>query len=564
MCSLLAAVACGGGGSSGPADAGAPDATPVDPTIAIFDPDRLLNVEITMAPADWDALRFEHHDLLAALGPGCQSGPTPRPYNFYSADVSVDGVVVKNVGVRMKGFLGSVTAQRPSLKVKFGEYVVGQELSGLSRLTLNNNNQDQSQVNACIAYAVFRSAGVPAPRCNFARVSVNGQDLGIYSNVEGIKKRMLRRHFTDDTGNLYEGVASDFRDQWMATFQKKTNTASVDRSDIAAVTAALARPDSEVVAALEQVVDLDAFLSFWATEVLIGHWDGYAGNINNFFLYGDPTSGMFHFIPWGADAVLGDPSPFPPQPRPTSVEALSALPWRLYLLPETQARYRDRLRQILASYWDETALLAEVDRMEALVKPYIHVSGVRFQEGLSRVRTFIMGRRAALDAELSAAPPEWIHPLRGDPCLVKIGQATATFDTTWEDPFPPDIPFGRGAGTFDATLGATPVSISGHGYVAGPSFDVNSRREGIMAAGVNDDDSTLFGLYLGVDPELYGVGTLPVDMYTTFGTLLGGQFGAEPTLRAFAFGTLTLTAAGTANGEAVTGSVTVEFWGAQE
>ena len=32
-----------------------------------------------------------------------------------------------------------------------------------------------------------------------------------------------------------------------------------------------------------ELVDLDSFFTFWAVEGLLGFWDGYSGNYNNFF-----------------------------------------------------------------------------------------------------------------------------------------------------------------------------------------------------------------------------------------------------------------------------------------
>ena len=91
---------------------------------------------------------------------------------------------------------------------------------------------------------------------------------------------------------------SDFDPGWRGTFEKKTNEDAGDWSDIDAVVAA--RPG---LVALEEIIDLDRFLSFWATEVLVGHWDGYAGNRNNYHFYREPD-GRFVFIPWGVDAVF--------------------------------------------------------------------------------------------------------------------------------------------------------------------------------------------------------------------------------------------------------------------
>ena len=77
------------------------------------------------------------------------------------------------------------------------------QIHGTRRFTLNNAKQDPSLIRQCLGFALFAQAGVPAPRCNFAHVTVNGHDLGIYANVEEVRKPMLARHFADDDGNLY-------------------------------------------------------------------------------------------------------------------------------------------------------------------------------------------------------------------------------------------------------------------------------------------------------------------------------------------------------------------------
>jgi hypothetical protein len=95
--------------------------------------------------------------------------------------------------------------------------------NGTERLLLHNNLQDPSAVRQCLAYDVFRAAGHEAPRCNLAHVTVNGEDLGVYTHVEAVRSDYLRRHHASDEGDLYEGALSDFLDGWMATFDPKTN-----------------------------------------------------------------------------------------------------------------------------------------------------------------------------------------------------------------------------------------------------------------------------------------------------------------------------------------------------
>ncbi|MEZ4366923.1 MAG: CotH kinase family protein [Kofleriaceae bacterium] len=276
----------------------------------LFDDTHVLTVELTLAPADWDALRTQSRNVLSVLGEGCGEAPAVSPFTYVPATITIDGATTAQVGLRKKGFLGSLDPIRPSLIVDFDRYVDGQAFSGLRKLTLNNNKQDPGLVDQCLGYQLFAAAGVPAPRCTFAAVSVNGEDLGVYTHVERVEPPMLARHFADASGTLFEGTLSDFRDGWMGTFEPKTNEGAPDVAALERVRAALALADDDAMAAaVEAAVDVDRFLRFWAIETMTAHWDGYAGNDNNFFVYADPTGGKLTFLPWGTDQLFGPGSP---------------------------------------------------------------------------------------------------------------------------------------------------------------------------------------------------------------------------------------------------------------
>ena len=68
----------------------------------------------------------------------CGGGPFEDIFSFVPADVTVDGTFVGEIGLRKKGFLGSLDDEKPSLKLKFDRYIEGQSLSGMKRMTLNN------------------------------------------------------------------------------------------------------------------------------------------------------------------------------------------------------------------------------------------------------------------------------------------------------------------------------------------------------------------------------------------------------------------------------------------
>ena len=385
-----------------------------DSSAVLFDPSAIIDVEIIMDAGDWDDVRNQTRDLTKIFGPGCRAEPFFSPFTYFPATLIVDGEEIESVGVRKKGFLGSLDTQKPSLKIKFDEYVEDQEFMGMNRLTLNNNKQDRSQIRQCMAYSLFAGAGLPAPRCNFAQVSVNGQKLGLFSNVESIKKRFIARYFDDNEGRLYEGTLSDFAPNWINTFEAKTNKSDPDRSDLIAVQAALQVADEELKVALSKVINIERFITYWALEAMINHGDGYALNRNNFYIYNDPSTGLFEFIPWGFDQVFKPFTKF----GDSLLFVESVLTRRLYQLPETQQQYVTEVQNLFDSTWNEVKLLREIDRMESLIGAIVndeHAGDMFFDLAAEAetVRQFVRTRRAVLQSVLTEppvfdeAPPVW-------------------------------------------------------------------------------------------------------------------------------------------------------------
>ncbi|HEU5060616.1 MAG TPA: CotH kinase family protein, partial [Kofleriaceae bacterium] len=384
----VAAAACGGGGP-GDWEEAAP----------LFAADRVLEVSIDMAPAAWDALRAQTRTPDQLLDrPDCLGSPFPNPFTYFPATVTVDGELIEAAAVRKKGFIGSLSADKPSLKISVDEMDPERTFHGLEKITLNNSIQDPAYIDQCIAYALFDRAGLPAPRCNFAHVTVNGQPLGTYVHVESVEDELLDHHFGSSDGNLYEGTLSDFLPAWSGTFEKKSNELENDWSDIDAIITAAAAPDAELLAALDEVIALDEFIRFWALESLMRHWDGYAGNINNFWLY--EAGGRLHFLPWGTDQVLLDRNPVQGDEAPTSLYATGYLAYRLYRHPEGRQRYLAAVRDLLDQVWDEAWLLGEIDRMAALIGPGI--TSQEFGPAVMSRREFVMNRRAAVREDLGA------------------------------------------------------------------------------------------------------------------------------------------------------------------
>lgn len=530
-----------------------------DEAASLFAPDRLLEVQIELAPSDWNQLREEHPDLAAELGPARLEKPPPDPYRLYAATVVIDGTRVTNVAVRKRGFIGSASTVRPSLGIRFDAYDKGLRFHGLKRMSLNNNLQDPSQMRQVLAYRLFAAAGVPAPRCSLARVTVNGRYLGIYSHVEAVDENFLRRQFGSSAGNLYEGRMSDFRPDWIKTFERKNHKDEPGTQDLEAVMGALALPTTEMLQTLPRLVDVEEYRSFWAVECLIGHWDSYSKGGNNFFVYFRPDTKQMVFIPWGADGVLGVPDPFTREPVPVSVMAGTQLPHRLYQVPGERAAYRQRLRELLNTAWNEEALLAEVERLRTLVRPHLHVPPSRFNAAVAQIRAFIQARRTGMELELNGPAPRWPLPLAASPCLWPAGRITSEFQATWRENL--DLA-ATGPAWLTLTTPAGEVSRA-PARVAAHRADDGRYPEGValLFLGGNLWEARVRGGAVMIPQEHFAAGKIAINGTHALGIFMDAQFGQNrPRRGGFLVGTLHLDSAETTPGAIIKGRMEAELY----
>jgi len=497
-------VACGDG-TKDTNDTNAAATLPADDSAVLYDPARRLEIAIEMAPADWDILREEGFSLFEF-----QRGEAGDfDYTFFDASVSIDGTRVDAASVRKKGGLGSLSRLRPSLVIDLDRNVPDQAVHGVSRLTLNNDRSDPAHNRQCMAYELFTRAGLPASRCNLAHVVVNGADLGTFSNVEPIRKPLLRRLFGDDSGNLYEGREDgDFSDALVDRFQLKTNETTNDRSDLHAVVRALAADDASVVSELEALIDLDGFRRFWALETLTGNWDSYSGNTNNFFVYHDPTSDRLVFLPWGTDTAFTGGSIVDAYNQTLTVYATGALANRLYNLPDERERFRALLGELNDTLWDAGTLESRLDELAAL-------STDAWPGAVEAQRQFMSTHGGALRDELALPAPEWRLggiDLAGA-CRGQIGTVSGRFDTRFASG-----PVQAGAdGMFEASLslGGQVLEASWLG-VAGRDPAGADPSGSVQLLGTTAEGRTIF-IGLQLPPGAFGPGTHPFYNFESVG-----------------------------------------------
>lgn len=308
---------------------------------------------------------------------------------------------LERVGVRLKGAAGSFRPvdERPCFTLDVNRFVRGQEFHGLARLHLNNSVQDETLLCEALGAEIFAAAGLPAARVGHARVWLNGRDLGLYVLKEGLDRRFLARHFDDPDGNLYDG---GFLADVDTELERDEGRGVEDRSDLKALAQAASESDlTQVSARLARVLDVERFLRLVALERMLGHWDGYAMNSNNYRVYMRPGDGRAVFIPHGMDQLFQDPEASVLD-DPVGMVALAALS-----APDLRVRYRQALRDLAPLFDGRASLLPRLARLDERLRKALPALGPEALEEHARLVRELgerLAQRAASLAEQRDAP----------------------------------------------------------------------------------------------------------------------------------------------------------------
>lgn len=333
-----------------------------DGSRALFDDTKIQDIYLEIPQDSWDAINAE------ARPPGC----VPFERTYHKGAITIGGQRFDDVGIHAKGGCGS--ARNLSGK---GEFKINLEwddpdvpgcpehrrYAGQRTITLNNGVQDQTAGHERVAYEFFHAMGVGSARIATVRVNVNGAYWGVYQLVESVERPMLKRWYKSNAGMLYEGtywcdVASQnlpVGDVDNKCLTREFHPSECDAPDdvgsdpqtydpVRDFVAKLdAIPAGQFLPAARQFLDLDEFLSDWAAASVLGHWDSYELNIvNNYRIYHDPSTGLWHFLPSGLDQTMGsDVNPFGPNGRVAQLCLQNT---------ECKALFAARLREAAATF----------------------------------------------------------------------------------------------------------------------------------------------------------------------------------------------------------------------
>jgi spore coat protein CotH len=372
--------------------AASPSARAADP---IFSPGVLHEFRIVMDPADWKSLRENF-----------------RGNQYYAANISVDGEVLEQVGVRSRG-KGSRSAEKPALLIDTNKYVSNQEFHGLKKLTLDNVTQDASFLHEPLAYPVFEAMGIASPAISYTRLTVNDEYWGVYWLVETIDKNFLAARLGDKEGNLFKyEYLEDYRftekgtdpRSYLAIFQPETHEDNPDPSGLAEfIHVANTAPEAGFATAMAPYVDVDKFLTYIAVENAIAGQDGFVGiqGMNNFYIYQLTGQSKFVFIPWDQDTTFLSPT-WPVLDRVDT----NVLTRKLLADPAKKQFYLAQIKAAAALALNAAFLLPKLEanygvmRNEVLSDTKKPWTNEQFEQAVQGMRGLIAARQADILAQI--------------------------------------------------------------------------------------------------------------------------------------------------------------------
>jgi hypothetical protein len=335
-----------------PADiAQAPDTTPdIDdaadsstepPLPDFYDPTYVPHIELTVDAAA----------MAVLTDPSLGSQKT-----WVHASFKCEGVTIADVGLRRKGASTyRVIPKKAALKVKFNKWVKGVKFRGYTDLTLNNMVDDATGLRERLSYHVYRSLGVAAPKCNTATVTLNGEDYGPYANIETPDAQWLKSWFGAKAKTLYEINEGS---EWMPGSEVGfiPDVGPLTKADaLALFNAVQAAQDSDLIAGVQNNLDVDEWLRYSAIEAVTAQCDNYAFGIygsHNYFMAGD-INGVFSLAPWSADLSFSDSNELVDAANPLPADPVYTAPTLLMRCKNsTQCwdAYKSHVASALAGY----------------------------------------------------------------------------------------------------------------------------------------------------------------------------------------------------------------------
>lgn len=347
-----------------------PDDVPTFGDQDLYDPSVFRTLFIEFEDSDWEA------ELEA----------------FYSSDVEVpatvivDGQEYPGVGIHFRGntSYGNVpTGRKRGLNLSIDHFDEDQRLLGYRTLNLHNGYGDPTFLRNLL-YLQIANAYYPAPKANFVRVVINGEDWGAYVNVQQFNSDFTREAADSNEarwripGSFSSRGGLEYLGDNLAAYRQTYDIKNKDRPENWEALIELTRvlnqtPSADLVAALDPLFDIDEALRFLAVDNALVNSDGYYSRNSDYSLYLD-EDGRFHVTAYDANEAMqsargggrgfggfrGGSGGVSLSPLEGSRDGSKAMLYRMMMVPELRARYLGYVRDIAENWltWDRIGPIA--------------------------------------------------------------------------------------------------------------------------------------------------------------------------------------------------------------
>ncbi|NRA95307.1 MAG: CotH kinase family protein [Planctomycetes bacterium] len=267
----------------------------------LYDETVLRTVELTFSQSDW------WQQLTANYA----------SETYLQADMTVEGTSYPGVGVRFKGnssYNSVGNSDKKPFNIDVDAFNPGQELLGYKKLILNNGYKDPTFCREVLSYHVMRSY-LPAPKANWLKLVINGQNWGIYVNIQHMGGDFMGEWFEDDDGNRYKanpgsGSALTWQGSspgpYQGPYELKSDPSPTSWTDLINLCDVLNNtPTNQLVSALDPIFSIERALWMVATTNVLCQGDAYFGTGHNYYVFHDDHHDRMHTLPWDLNSSFG-------------------------------------------------------------------------------------------------------------------------------------------------------------------------------------------------------------------------------------------------------------------
>ncbi len=122
------------------------------------------------------------------------------------ADLTVDGITYRDVGVRFKGqtsYSMTGASQKKSFNISMDYKNPDQRLMGYRTLNLNNAHLDPTFMREVTYFDILRRY-TPGSKACFVKLIINGENWGVYAHAQQENAELIKEWFLDNNGNRWK------------------------------------------------------------------------------------------------------------------------------------------------------------------------------------------------------------------------------------------------------------------------------------------------------------------------------------------------------------------------